>query len=95
MGQFEYGDAAYNGTPLQGGDPAFPGHPDFFDDSIHPSDPSYVRLAEHAVDEFYAQFLGQEPVASMSSHTLGLLALVLAGVGARRIRRGVRGTSPR
>jgi len=73
--------------PLQGGDPAFPGHPDFFDDAIHPNDPSYVRLAEHAVDEFYAQFLDPPPVPALPGEAHAALTLALGCVGALRARR--------
>ncbi len=82
-------------VPLQGGDPAFPGHLDFFDDAIHPSDPSYVRLAEHAVDEFYGQFLDPPPVPAMGGEALGVLALALCGAGAPRLRTSRRRRSGR
>jgi len=73
-------------TPLLGGDPAFPGHPDFFDDSIHPSDPSYVRLAEHAIDEFYASFLTAQAVPGLGVGGLALLLWALARSGAASLR---------
>lgn len=43
--------------PFLGGDPDFPGSPEVFDDPIHPSDAGLVRLAEHAIDAFYGEWL--------------------------------------
>jgi lysophospholipase L1-like esterase len=43
--------------PFWGGDPRYPGSPQTFRDAIHPTDVGYVRLAEHAVDTFYAEWL--------------------------------------
>ena len=43
--------------PLLGGDPSFPGSPDLFDDPIHPNETGLVALAEHAINEFYGDWL--------------------------------------
>lgn len=45
--------------PLLGGDPRFPGSPELFDDPIHPNETALVALAEHAIDEFYGDWLAQ------------------------------------
>jgi lysophospholipase L1-like esterase len=71
-------------VPLQGGDPLFPGHPDNFDDAIHPNDASYVVLAEHAIDEFYAEWLAP-PVPSFGPTGLFVLALCVAISGRRAL----------
>lgn len=74
-------------VPLQGGDPAFPGSPDAFDDSIHPTDASYVRLAEHAVDEFYAAWLAQQEVPALRGAPAALLAALLSALAVPALRR--------
>ncbi len=61
-GAFGPGETALPGgypryRPLLGGDPHFPGSPDLFDDPIHPNETALVALAEHAIDEFYGEWL--------------------------------------
>lgn len=73
-------------VPLLGGDPNFPGSPAAFDDAIHPNDASYVRLAEHAIDEFYAAWLAPTPVPALGPGAVGLLAAALGLCGSRRLR---------
>lgn len=43
--------------PFLGGDPRYPGTPEVFVDEIHPNDAGFVRLAEHAIDAFYGDWL--------------------------------------
>ncbi len=98
-GQFGPGETPLPGgfpdyTPLLGGNPAFPGSPAAFDDSIHPTDASYVRLAEHAIDAFYADWLlptsTPVPMANGWARMGFAAALLVAGfvmVSRYRVRR--------
>lgn len=61
-GAFEPGERPLPGgypryRPFLGGDPSFPGSPELFDDPIHPNEAALVALAQHAVDEFYGEWL--------------------------------------
>jgi len=43
--------------PFLGGDPRVPGSLEIFDDPIHPTETGLIALAEHAIDEFYGEWL--------------------------------------
>jgi hypothetical protein len=43
--------------PILGGDARFPGSPELFDDPIHPNETALVALAEHAIHQFYGEWL--------------------------------------